>query len=63
MDAQREEDEFRRMAINDRVERAKGLIAQYREHISFYRSQLDDYYYLLGRIGERLGDPEPKGPS
>lgn len=62
MDDSREQDEFRRMAIVAKVDRAEGLIADYWDGINFYRERIREYWYLLGRIGERLGDPEPEEP-
>jgi hypothetical protein len=59
----REIEEFRRIQLTAKVERAEGLIATYHEHIAIYRRRLDTYHHLLGRIGERLGEPEPQEPS
>jgi hypothetical protein len=63
MDPVREMEEFRRIRIVTKVERAEYLITTYREHIMFFRDQLNTYHNLLGRIGERLGEPEPEEPS
>jgi hypothetical protein len=62
MDRNREMEEFRRMRLVARVDRANGLIATYRQHIDYFREQLDVLNHILGRIGERLGDPEPEEP-
>lgn len=53
-----EADNFRRIQLVSDVERAVGLIAQYRKGIDHYREQIDKCRYRLGRIGERLGEPE-----
>jgi len=58
----KEADEFRRIALATKVERAEGFISRYREHIAIYRGHLNAYHHLLGRIGERLGEPEPEEP-
>jgi hypothetical protein len=63
MDYAREIDEFRRIKLVAKVERVEGLIAMYREHTAFYRRYLDICHHLLGRIGQRLGEPEPEEPS
>ena len=63
MDHSREKDEFRRIELAAKIDRAEGLITAYREHIATYRQRIDVYHHLLGRIGERLGEPEPKEPS
>jgi hypothetical protein len=52
-----EADNFRRIQLMSKVERAKELIAQYRENINFYRRRLDRYHNQLGHIEERLGEP------
>lgn len=63
MERGREMDEFRRIELVAKIDRAEGLIATYREHIAIYRQHIDVYHHLLGRIGERLGEPEPGEPS
>lgn len=62
MDSSRDIDEFRRIDLVEKIDRAEGLIAAYLEHIDIYRRQVDVYHNLLGRIGERLGEPEPREP-
>ena len=62
MDRDREMEEFRRMRLVSRVDRANGLIASDRENIDYYRNQRATLHHLLGRIGQRLGDPEPEEP-
>jgi hypothetical protein len=59
----RETDEFRRIRLATKIDRAEGFIASYLENIAFYRRRLDTYHHLVGRVGERLGEPEPKEPS
>jgi len=62
MERNREMNEFRRIELVAKIDRAEGLIATYREHIAVYRRRVDVYHHLLGRIGERLGEPEPEEP-
>jgi hypothetical protein len=62
VESSRETDEFRRIELVAQIDRAEGLIATYREHIAIYRRRIDVYHHLLGRIGERLGEAEPKEP-
>jgi hypothetical protein len=62
MNDDREHDEFRRIAIMARIERAQGFITRYREHIDYYRDHIDSYGRVLGHIAERLGEPEPEVP-
>ena len=50
-----ERDEFERMRLIARIERARRLIAQYEEHQEFYRQEIEDSRYELGRLDERLG--------
>ena len=50
-----EDDEFERIRLVARVERARMFIAQYEEHQEFYRRQVEDGRYELGRLDERLG--------
>ena len=53
-----EADNFRRIQLVSQVERARELIAQYREGINHFRKQLDRCHNWLGHIEERLGEPE-----
>ncbi len=50
-----EQDEFERMRLVAQIERARDLVAQYAEHQEFYRRQIEDSRYELGRLDERLG--------
>ncbi|MEV6927418.1 hypothetical protein AB0M46_23335 [Dactylosporangium sp. NPDC051485] len=43
------------MRLVAQIERARGLIVQYDEHQEFYRRQIEDSRYELGRLDERLG--------
>jgi hypothetical protein len=63
MNPSTEMDEFRRMELVAQVERPNGLIAAYQRHIAFYRERLDRFHHLLGRIGQRLNEPEPEEPQ
>lgn len=53
-----EADNFRRIQLMSRLERARDVIAQYRHGIDYYRRQIEVYSECLGRIKERLGEPE-----
>lgn len=53
-----EADNFRRIQLMSGLERAREVVAQYRHGIDYYRGQIEDYFECLGRIRERLGEPE-----
>jgi hypothetical protein len=53
-----EADTFRRIQLMSKVDRANELIAQYRTGIDHYRRELNEYFKRLGRIAERLREPE-----
>jgi hypothetical protein len=48
------------MAIKAKIERREYLINQYWVHLTHYRKQINDLHQLLGRISQRLGEPEPE---
>ena len=50
-----EEDQFERIQLVTKIERARRLVAQYEQHQEFYRRQVEDGRYELGRLDERLG--------
>jgi hypothetical protein len=50
-----EQNEFERVRLVAQDERARMLVAQYEEHQEFYRRQIEDSRYELGRLDERLG--------
>jgi hypothetical protein len=50
-----EDDQFERIRLVARIERARALIAQYEDSQEFYRRQIEDSRYELGRPDERLG--------
>jgi hypothetical protein len=50
-----EHDEFERIRLVAQIDRARGLIAKYEEHQEFYRRQVEDSRYELGRFDKRLG--------
>ena len=60
MDSVKEEDEFRRIQLMTKVDRADQLIRSYQHNIGFYVSRLKNYYDIIGHVDERLGDPEPE---
>jgi hypothetical protein len=55
VDPEREGAEFERIEQVAKLERARGFIAQYEQHLLFYRRQVEDVRYELGRLDERLG--------
>jgi hypothetical protein len=63
MDQYREDLEFRRIAIKDKIERSEYLIGQYRDGIDHFRGKIDKLNRLLGHIAECLGEPEPEEPK
>jgi hypothetical protein len=50
-----EQDEFERIRLAAQIERAQAFVARYQEHQVFYRRQIEDSRYELGRLDERLG--------
>lgn len=63
MDQERECDEFYRMEIVAKRERAEMLIANYRKGIDANRRKIDWCNRVLGRIAQRLGEPEQEEPG
>jgi hypothetical protein len=57
-----EADNFRRIQLVADVDRARDMVARYREGIDYYRRQIDQFRYLLGRVEERLNVPEEGRP-
>lgn len=55
MAAPREEDEFRRIELVSLLERERGLVTQYEQHLAFYRARIEERRYELGKLDERLG--------
>jgi hypothetical protein len=55
MTTSNERDEFERIRLVAQIERARALVAQYEEHQEFFRRQIEDSRYELGRLDERLG--------
>jgi predicted DNA-binding protein YlxM (UPF0122 family) len=51
-----ERDEFDRMRLYQEVERARMIIVQYEKGLAFYRQEIEDKRYEIGRLDERLGD-------
>jgi hypothetical protein len=54
-----ERDQFERMRLVARIERARSLVAQYEEHQEFYRREIEESRYEIGRLDERLGGSTP----
>ena len=55
---QRETEQFRRISTVGKIEKSELIIAQYHNGIEFQRNQILKNTRLLGRIAERLGEPE-----
>ncbi len=55
-----EQAEFQRIEITAKMERARELVVQYEIGLAHYRADLERNSYLLGRLGERLGEAEPE---
>jgi hypothetical protein len=55
---QHERDQFRRIDVMDKIEKCELIITQYRIGMEFQRSQILRNTRLLGRVAERLGEPE-----
>jgi len=62
MEKHSEADHFRRIELSSSVDRANTMIAKYRDGIDDYRGFMNSYFKELGRIAERLGEPEEGGP-
>jgi hypothetical protein len=60
VDSAREHDEFRRMKIVEKIEKHKQIIATYLSHMAYWHDEINKSHNLLGRIAERLGEPEPE---
>jgi hypothetical protein len=56
-----EDAEFRRIELVSLLERERGFVAQYEQHLAFYRARIEERLYELGRLDERLGGGEPRG--
>jgi hypothetical protein len=53
-----EADNFRRIQLVSKVDRANEVIGHYRAGIDHYRRELNKFHKRLGHIAERLGEPE-----
>lgn len=54
MTAPNEDDQFERIRLTAKMERARTFIEQYEQGQEFYRRQVEDIRYELGRLDERL---------
>jgi len=50
-----ERDEFDRIQLVSQIERERAIVAQYEEHLAFYRARIENRLYELGKLDERLG--------
>jgi hypothetical protein len=55
---QHERDQFRRIDVMDKIEKCELILTLYHVGIEFQRNQILRNTRLLGRIAERLGEPE-----
>jgi hypothetical protein len=53
--ADREREEFERIALIAQVDKDRAMIAQYVENMAFFRVRIEEARYRLGRLDERLG--------
>jgi hypothetical protein len=56
VDDPRERDHFARIKHHQDIERARMIIRQYEKGMAFYRQEIEDKKYEIGRLDERLGD-------
>jgi len=63
MDPAKERDELRRIEAGVRLERAEGLVRQYRYGIDHFRAEIDACHQLIGYLTHQLGEPEPGGET
>ncbi len=56
MDDPKDRDEFERIKLHQDIERARMIIEQYGTGMAFYRQEIENKRYKLGRLDERLGD-------
>jgi hypothetical protein len=63
MDQERERNEFHRMEIIAKRDQSERLIADYRSAIDVNRRRINWCNEVLGRIAQRLGEPEEEEPG
>jgi predicted DNA-binding protein YlxM (UPF0122 family) len=51
-----ERDEFDRIRLHQEIERTRTIIVQYEKGLAFYRREIENKRYEIGRPDERLGD-------
>jgi hypothetical protein len=51
-----ERDQFARIKHHEDIERARMIIVQYEKGLAFYRREIENKMYEIGRLDERLGD-------
>jgi hypothetical protein len=56
VDDPRERDHFERIKHYEDIERARMIIMQYEKGLAFYRREIENKRYEIGRLDERLGD-------
>jgi hypothetical protein len=55
MDPRRSEEEFERIKLHQDIARARLIVEQYETGMAYYRLEIENYRYRLGRLDERLG--------
>lgn len=56
MEDARTQDEFERIKLHQDVERHRLVLEQYENGMRFYRQEIENKRYTIGRLDERLGD-------
>jgi hypothetical protein len=54
LDDKRERDEFERIELHQKIDKARLFISQYESGLTTYRRNLEEHQYDLGRLDERL---------
>lgn len=52
----RDDDAIRRIEIGEKLERAREILAGYRDGTDFYLREVEGYQFELGQLAERLGE-------
>jgi hypothetical protein len=56
VDSPTEHGQFKRIKHYEDIERARMIIVQYEKGLAFYRREIENKRYEIGRLDERLGD-------
>jgi hypothetical protein len=52
---QKEQDEFVRIRLHQKIERARVLIGKYEEGLAHFHQEIEDNKYNIGKLDERWG--------